>query len=535
MKLREYQAETVDAVFAQLADNQSTLVVKATGLGKTVTFCEVVRRQPGGAIILAHREELITQAAAHLRTDGIGATIEMGAYQANWDQVDDTRPVIVASVQTLSRPRRQQRLLREMRRLGIAIPPLQVIDEAHHATASTYGACIKWHKEIAGDDFRLLGVTATPNRADEAALGQVFQTVAYRYEIADAIPDGWLVPIEPHAVMVADLDFSKVSSTSGDLNESQLEQILLEEKHLHDVAVPTVELAGNRSTLVFCVTVRHAECLAAVLNRYYLERNVIGPTGKQAKAVSLSGETDKEQRKRVIDQYKRGEILTLCNCALFLEGFDAPRTSVVVMARPTKSLALYTQVVGRGTRPLKGIVDGDGLDSPELRRQAIADSDKPSMVLLDFVGNTGEHKLCSSADVLGGKFPDDVREYATRTIREEGHAPDAGEALERADAELELLKEEAERRRKIVAQQASYQTQVVDPFGERGDVRTNAAPNVGPAHLATNKQVNYMVYLSRKLGLRWDRGDLEQMSKPQAGKVIDDLLKKVEKKEAVGT
>lgn len=527
MKLREYQAEAVEAVFSQLTDHESTILVKATGLGKTVTFTEIVRRWPGGAIVLAHREELITQAAAHLRSVGIGATIEMGEYRADWDQVDATRPVIVSSVQTLSRPRRQQRLLREMRRLGVTVPPLMVIDEAHHATASTYGACIQWHRGIAGDAWRLLGVTATPNRADEAALGQVFDSVAYRYEIADAIPDGWLVPIEPHAIVVEDLDFSTVTATTGDLNESQLEQILTEEKHLHDIAVPTVELAGSKSTLVFCVTVRHAECLSAVLNRYYRERGLVGPAGLPAKAVALSGETDRDQRKRVIEQYKAGEILTICNCALFLEGFDAPNTAVVVMARPTKSLALYTQVVGRGTRPLKGVVDGPA--TAEARRAAIAASDKPKMLLLDFVGNTGEHKLCSSADVLGGKFPEDVREYAARTIREEGHAPDAQDALERADAELALLKEESQRRQRVVAQQASYRIQVVDPFGGRGRVETNGPVDVGPAQLATNKQVNYLLYLGRRLGRNWDREDLERMSKAQAGKLIDQSLKKLER------
>lgn len=532
MKLREYQSEAVQAVFDQLESSDSTLIVKATGLGKTVTFSEIVRRWPGGAIILAHREELITQACHHLRSVGVGATIEMGQERARWDDVDARRPVIVSSVQTLSRPRRQKRLHREMRGLGITIPTLMVIDEAHHATASTYGACIQWHREIAGKDWRLVGVTATPNRADKEALGQVFDSVAYRYEIADAIHDGWLVPIEPHAIVVEDLDFSTVSATAGDLNESQLEQILTEERHLHDVAVPTVELAGNRSTLVFCVTVRHAECLAEVLNRYYRDRGILGPTGQPARAVALSGATDKENRKLVIDQYRSGDISTICNCALFLEGFDAPNTAVVVMARPTKSLALYTQVVGRGTRPLKGVVDGP--ETAEARRAAIAASAKPKMLLLDFVGNTGEHKLCSSVDVLGGKYSEEVREYAARTIQEEGHATDAQDALARADAELALLKEEDERRARederrarIVAQQSSYRTQVVNPFAESGPVEANGPVDVGPAHLATNKQVNYLQYLGRRLGRRWNRYELERMSKRQAGKLIDESLRKL--------
>lgn len=519
MRLRPYQSECVDAIFREWEQgHQSTLVVKATGLGKTVTFSEVVRRAEGGSIIVAHREELIKQAAKHLRSIGVPCTIEMGDYQAVWSDLDRDRPVILASVQSLSRPRRQERIERDMLLYGVRTPNHLIIDEAHHATAGTYGECIRWCDKIAAGHLRLLGVTATPNRSDDAALGRVFSSVAYQYDIAAAIPDGWLCPIEPHAIFVEDLDFSRVSSAAGDLNESQLEAILTEEKHLHDVALPTVEIGENRQTLVFCVTVRHAEMLSMVLNRYYRDR------GMRAQSAFLSGATDKKTREETVEAYKAGDITCLCNCALFLEGFDAPSTSVVVMARPTKSLALYTQVVGRGTRPLAGTVDG--LDWPDQRRSAIASSAKPRMLLLDFVGNCGEHKLCSSADVLGGNYDEDVRTYAARQVQEEGHAPDAQEALARAADELALIKEEADRRARVVAKNAEYSHEIVDPFGgPPSQPKTQQAPR----NPATDKQVNYVMHLTRRLGLNWKREDIASKSKAAVGKIIDDLQKRLQR------
>ena len=162
-----------------------------------------------------------------------------------------------------------------------------------------------------------------------------------------------------------------------------------------------------------------------------------------------------------MDAYKAGKIKHLLKCALFLEGFDAPATSAIVMGRPTKSLSLYMQILGRGTRPLPGIVDG--IETAAARRQAVAMSAKPNMLVIDYSGNAGKHKIFQAADVLGGKYPLPTREYAKETMEQDGAKVDLEEALARADAELALLDEQEQRRKRITAT-ASYKTFVVDPF-----------------------------------------------------------------------
>lgn len=539
MILRPYQTEAADAVHNALRDNRSALVVMATGLGKTVLFADVIRQWRGTAIVLAHRKELIEQAHGKLLDAGCNAQIEMAGQRVDFAYAP-RRPVIVSSVQTLCKVDRQQKLQSRMRRHGFDPPSLLVTDEAHHATADTYRMVYAWLESM-NDQWRHLGVTATPNRADGEALGQIYESVAYEYGIRPAIDDGWLVPIHPHAVSVENLDFSSVKSNAkGDLNEAELEQILTEEQHLHDVALPLVDLCGTKSTLVFCVTVKHAELLARVIERYYKSRGLNGS------AVHLDGRTHKDERSRTIGAYKRGEITALCNCGLFLEGFDAPNTECVVMARPTKSLALYTQVVGRGTRPLPGVVDG--WDTVEQRVAAIAASKKPEMILLDFVGNSGRHRLISSADVLGGDYRLEHIDYAAALIADADESiTDTREALERAAIDLALLEEERERkaeeeeiwnalmdeeakRKSVVAARASYTAKSVDPFGPGSDYDAPNQPKRNGVP-ATRKQIGYLMHLSREAGKGWKWADLEKLSKKQAGALISQT--KAELQEAM--
>jgi superfamily II DNA or RNA helicase len=379
---------------------------------------------------------------------------------------------------------------------------LLIIDEAHHSPAATYRRTIDWYCGR-NKSCKLLGVTATARRADDVALGQVYESVAFRYGINRAVDEGWLVDVWQQNVKVEGLDFSKVKTVAGDFSDSELEQILAEEKILHRVAAPVIELAGDRPALVFCCGVKHAELMAAVLHRY-----------KPHSSAWLSGTTPMDERRATVERYKAGELQFLCNCALFLEGFDAPRTALVVMARPTKSIVLYAQVLGRGTRPLPGIVDD--LETPEQRKAAIAASNKPNMLALDFVGNSGRHKIVTAADVLGGKYGVPVHNYARETVSQERRPVSVAESLERAEAELDLVEEEKHRRRKIVAQ-AQYRTVHVSPF-DRRQYGGSAARLRHPSDEPTQKQVNYL----RFLGV--SEATARGYSKRQASVVIDKLL-----------
>lgn len=507
MRLRPYQSECLRAIDEGFARHRALMTVMATGLGKTVVFSHLARRCFKRVLILAHRDELIRQAADKVRAIcGEEPGVEMGESRSPEGYADPPR-VVVSSVQTMFRPNRQ-------RRFRPADFGLLVVDECHHAVARSYREPIAYFAQ--NPDLNLLGVTATPTRADKLAMGQVFDAVAYEYGIEPAVEDGWLVPPHQKAVVVEGLDFSGVRSLAGDLSPAELEEVLSREKVLHATAAPAVELAGDLPALVFCATVAHARLMAEVLCRY-----------KPQSALALDGTTNRDVRRETVERFRRGEVQFLCNCGLFLEGFDAPNTAVVVMARPTKSLALYAQILGRGTRPLPGVVDFDAPDGPEgarLRREAIAASPKPSMLVLDFVGNSGRHRLVTAADLLGGKFGEPARDYARKLAEADGPTRPVDERLEQARDELALLAEIRERRRlaDVRAARADYTAREVSPFGRSPGGAAFVQSGQVPREPATEKQAWFL----HKRGWALERA--RALSKRQASAIISKL------KEAAG-
>lgn len=320
ISLRPYQEQAVEGVLRELGQHRATLLVAATGTGKTTIFSEIARlwleQGRGRVLILAHREELITQAARRVATQtGLKVGIEMAE-----QRIDPLFPpdVVVGTVQTLSKERRRSTLAPDF--FGLVI-----VDEAHHAVADTYGSVIDY---FAG--AKVLGVTATPDRGDGAAMRQVFESVAYVYEIRDAIEQGYLCQIRQKAVRIEGLDLSSVRTVAGDLNEGDLEGVMLDDENIQAVASATLEEAGGRPTMLFGVTVAHAHALAAALNRY-----------QPGCARALDGKSDRDLRRDTLAAFSRGEFQVLSNCALFTEGFDEPSIACVAVARPTKSRAFY--------------------------------------------------------------------------------------------------------------------------------------------------------------------------------------------------
>jgi superfamily II DNA or RNA helicase len=506
MKLRPYQEDAKAAVLRQFCTAKSTLVEMATGLGKTVLFGHIAHEWPGRVLVIAHRDELIRQAAEKIRDiTGDTVAIEMGTDRAD-NELFGTK-VTVASIQTLSREKRRNRFHPDHFSLII-------VDEGHHATANTYREVMDYF----GSAKRLF-VTATPKRADQVGLGSICETVAYQFGIESAIDEGWLTPIKQKVVKVEGLDFTRARTVAEDFNQADLELILTEEKPLHSMVSSAFEIVGNRQSLWFCASVLHAKKTAFVLERYCGE----------GKCAFLSGDTPKDDRRKIIGLYKSGAIQHLLNCSLFLEGFDAPTTSAVIMGRPTKSLGLYTQVLGRGTRTLPNVVDT--LDTAEARREAISLSAKPDMLVVDYVGNAGRHKIVQAADVLAGKYPPEVREYAKEIMEEEGEIADLEKTLRRSDAELALLdelrrhQEEAERlaarERKSIVAKASYYESEVSPFENQYQGRQQKTERL--IEYATPKQAGYIVRLSRDLARPWAYKDARNLSKSQAQGVIGKL------------
>ncbi len=495
--LRPYQEETKRAVALKLATHHSTLVEMATGLGKTVIGAFIVDDWPGRCLWIAHRDELIRQAADAIHDiTGHPVAIEMGRERAE-DELFGTK-VTVASIQTLSRAKRRDRFHPDHF-------SLVVIDEGHHAAAVTYREVLDYFSSA-----KRLFITATPKRHDKVGMGAICESVAYQYGIQPAIEDGWLVPVKQTVVKVEGLDFSRARTVAEDFNEADLEKILLEEEPLHKMVSSAYELIGNRQALWFCVTVTHAKATAAVLARYAGEETVR----------FLSGDTPKEDRRHVVDEYKKGRIQHMLNCALFLEGFDAPSTSVIVMGRPTKSLSLYTQVLGRGTRPLPGIIEG--VAHAAERKQAIAMSEKPWMNVIDYAGNAGRHQIVQAVDVLGGKHDLPTRDYAREILAEEKTAAEIGDILERAALEMTLEEEENRRREKITAK-AEYQTYDVDPFTKQYNGHANDKAR-GPAELCSPKQAGLICYLARQCGEKgWTFAKASNLTRRQVQGVISKL------------
>lgn len=506
MILRPYQRGCLDSIDARFQDARSTLAVLATGLGKTVCFATLAHEwQQGRVMVMAHREELITQAAEKIHTiSGESPGIEAGDERVH---AHDGCKVVVSSVQTLSRHSSKTGKPERLHRFSPDDFGLLVIDEAHHAPASTYRTVIEYFAR--NQRSKLLGVTATPKRADGLAMGQAFETVAYDYGIEPASEDGWLAPVHQRVVKVDGLDFSAVrTSNKGDFVEGELEAILNQEKMLHAVVAPTIEMAGDLPALVFCVTIEHAQLLCDMLNRY-----------KPGSAAAICKDTPKDRRRELIRDYKACRLQFLLSVGVFTEGFDAPSTALIVMARPTKSIVVYTQAIGRGTRPLPGVIDGLEEATPEERRNAIATSAKPHVLVLDFAGNAGRHKIIQAADLLGGKYASSVRDYAKANAETDAKPMAVDDALKRAADEMAFLEEERERariREKIKAD-AEYRSYAVSIFG--GSEAKSPAPDK-PQGGASQKQVDLLV----KLGVRLETA--MSYGKKQASAVIDDLMAK---------
>jgi superfamily II DNA or RNA helicase len=433
--LRSYQLEAADRVASEFSSGvQRTMVEMATGTGKSAVIGEVVRRETdrgGRALVLAPRVEIVDQLARALKARGLRVAVEQGDRKAPFD-VD----AVVATVATLRGPR--------LARWKPEHFTLVVADECHHSPAKSWAAVFS-HFPAA----KALGCTATGDRADGQGLGRVFESVAFRYPIRVAIRDGYLARIVARRVSVSGLDLGKVHVRAGDLDARELAAIMSEESKLHAVAAPLLELAGDRPTIVFAVDVAHAKALAEMLNRY--RPNI---------ARSVDGNMSATERAAILGDFAAGRFRMLVNVALLTEGYDCPPVSCIAMARPTKSRALYTQCVGRGTRLHKG---------------------KADCLVVDLVGNAGRHRLIGPADVLADReVPDDVRDLIEAALA--ASEADVDELLDSAAEQAE-----AKRRQAAITAVARYRAEEIDPFVGDGDMPE--APNTRwAADLATEAQ-----------------------------------------------
>lgn len=344
--LRPYQREAIAAVIAARKAGARRLVVcLPTGAGKTVIFSELARMARRPVLVLAHRRELVTQAreklAAALQDPSVVA-IEQGDRSAH----PEAR-VVVASIRSLHE-QRLARLLAE-RRFGLVI-----YDECHHAPAEDNLRVLRTLGAFEPDwEGTLLGFTATTARRDGLGLDEVFEEIVYTRGLSQMVDDGYLVPLRGYRVATA-ADLRAVTAGSEDFVIDELAEAIDITERNALVARTVQELARDRRTIVFCVTVAHATHLARALV------TVGVPTGV------IHGQLPVAERERILADFRRGRLMAITNVGVLTEGFDDPGVSCIAMARPTRSEGLYAQCVGRGTRLAPGKSDCLVLDFVDL-------------------------------------------------------------------------------------------------------------------------------------------------------------------------
>lgn len=391
IKLRPYQIDARDAVIAEWNKGiLSTMIAMATGTGKTETFLSVLAEeheahQMQRALILAHRKELIEQPRDRIIRNWTHALPVPGIVMANQNEIE--AQIIIATVQTLQSDNRMAALLEQ------GVFSHLVIDECHHAVASTYVNVIDILKKN-NPNLRILGATATPKRTDGDGLRKVFRSVAHRISIKDAISK--LKCLSPFMALSIQLpvDISQVSVVAGDYNEEQLGNVLMVDNAEELIIEKWREYAANRQTMVFTASVAQAQSLADAFNADGIS------------AGWASGSTSRGERESVVRDYRSGALQVLINCALWTEGVDIPETSCVAMVRPTRSDSVYVQAVGRGLRLAPGKTDclildyvprggrdlvmaGDLLGKPKEQRLAEQKAEEDGLIVSAF-GFTSE-------------------------------------------------------------------------------------------------------------------------------------------------
>lgn len=379
MKLRPYQDDAIVGIRKVWdSGDPNALLVLATGLGKTVVFCslgEILRAEGFRKIlVVAHRRELVFQALDKWRR--VEPMRKIGVYMGA--RRDVTADVICASIQSCYPDLKDDdgSVIREGRigELPLAEIDLVIFDEAHHAISPSYMGLLEAVREKNPHALHL-GVTATPKRGDNKGLGALYSDVAFAMGIQRAQHEGWLVPTPGFKVEIeVDLSDVKLNAKGDDFDDDDLGHVLDVPEVRAEFVKAWKSYAEGRPTVSFSPTVAAAENLAAAF------RDAGVP------AESLSGLTKKKDRARLLERYEAGEVAVLCNCAVLTEGWDAPKTACVLVARPTKSIGLLAQMVGRGTRLV-------GLDYDE----SVANGKADCAVLL--CAGAGDLKLASLADL----------------------------------------------------------------------------------------------------------------------------------------
>ena len=359
--LRPYQLAAIERTEALLRDGvKAPLIVAPTGAGKTVIAGEIIRRADGEDVLfLAPRRELIHQTCRKL--DDVG--VRYGVILAGDNRKNSYARVQVASVDTL--------IARVLRSQKLKLPSFSriIVDEAHVGLTDTRQRLLdQW------PDAKIIGLTATPCRADGKALGRVYDELVEVASVQELVDAGFLV--KARYFSVSEPDLKSVRTTAGEFNQGDLERVMHQSRLVGDIVQHWMEHASQRRTVVFATSISHSVDIA----QQFLEQGVT--------AEHVDASTPTAAREATFRRFQNGETQVLTNCTLASIGFDLPELDCVVFARPTKSLGLYLQMLGRGLRPAPG---------------------KSDCLVLDHAGNVIRHGFATDPRywTLHGKYAED--------------------------------------------------------------------------------------------------------------------------------
>jgi DNA repair protein RadD len=302
---------------------QKVCYVAPTASGKTVLFCHLAHKITAAGqhvAIVVHRQELVDQTCKALAAEGL----EFGVIAAGYPEQTDA-PVLVAMAQTL--------VNRLDRVTGISY---LIVDEAHHVVAGTWRAIL-----VSAPNARVLGVTATPERLDGAGLREAFEVLALGPSVKELIAANWLAPFTVYAPERL-VDLKGARTVAGDYAVGDLARRMSAGFVLDDALTEYRKHLEGRTAIAFCTTIEHSRTVA----RFFRNAGV--------EAQHLDGDSPHNERRALIASLAARETKIISNCALIAEGLDIPSVDGVILLRPTKSLALYLQQIGRALRPSPG-------------------------------------------------------------------------------------------------------------------------------------------------------------------------------------
>ena len=318
--LRDYQQDLISKTFAAWSSGMRKVLLQlSTGGGKTIIFAVVASEltcRGEGVLVVAHREELILQAADKM---AVTTGVQPGIIKAGYKPTDSL--IQVGSIQTLARRKTYPKA------------ELVIVDEAHHASAASYRKLLD-----AYPNALILGVTATPRREDGYGLRDVFDHLVCSISTLELITLGYLTEYK----LIAGFKYSKHKvPQKRDFTKKELEQVASDYKP-EEVLKQWNNFCAGKKTILFAVNVMHSKAIAAKFR-------AAGITCEH-----LDGETPHDERKAILDRFKSGTTKIISNCAILTEGFDCPDSEAVVIARPTTSVTLWLQMLGRVLRPAPG-------------------------------------------------------------------------------------------------------------------------------------------------------------------------------------